>query len=41
MKDDKEKKLDAFIKQLVHEVALEEPSANFTKNVLSKIEKVS
>jgi len=41
MKDDKEKKLDAFIKQLVQEVALEEPSTDFTKNVLSKIDEVS
>lgn len=41
MKDDKEKKLDAFIKQLIQEVALEDPSADFTKNVLSKIDEVS
>ncbi|NNE02258.1 MAG: hypothetical protein HKM92_02355 [Arenibacter sp.] len=41
MKEDREKKLDAFVRQIVKEVALEEPSENFTKNVLSKIDEVS
>jgi hypothetical protein len=41
MKENKEKKLDAFIKQLVKEVALEEPSVGFTKKVLSKIDEAS
>lgn len=41
MKEDKEKKLEAFVKQLVKEVGLEEPSPGFTKNVLSKIDEVS
>ncbi len=41
MEDNKNKKYDAFLKRLVVEAGLEEPSADFTHTVLNKIETVS
>ncbi|VAW16712.1 hypothetical protein MNBD_BACTEROID03-16 [hydrothermal vent metagenome] len=38
MKEDKDKKLDAFIRKAVIEVGLENPTVDFTRSVLSKIQ---
>ena len=37
MEENKEKELDVFVKKVVDEIGLEEPSIDFTKSVLSKI----
>jgi hypothetical protein len=38
MKEDKDKKLDTFIRKAVIEAGLENPSVDFTRSVLSKIQ---
>ena len=38
MKEDKDKKLDAFIRKTIIEAGLENPSVDFTRSVLSKIQ---
>jgi uncharacterized membrane protein len=39
MEKDKNKALEAFYKEIIQEAGLEEPSANFTTSVISKIQK--
>jgi hypothetical protein len=38
MKNENDKKLDVFLKQILQETALEQPSVHFTEGVLDKIE---
>ncbi len=38
MEENKEKELERFVQKTIKEVGLEEPSANFTHSVLSKIQ---
>ncbi len=38
MKNENDKKLDVFLKQILQETALEEPSVHFTEGVLEKID---
>jgi len=38
MEENKEKEPDYFVKKIIQEIGLEEPSLNFTETVLSKIE---
>ncbi len=38
MEENKEKELDIFVKRVVDEIGLEQPSIDFTKSVLSKIQ---
>lgn len=40
MKNEKDKKLDVFLKQILQETPLEEPSVHFTEGVLDKIEQL-
>lgn len=41
MEDNKNKKLDAFIRKVVKEVGVEKPAEDFTVSVLSKIELIA
>lgn len=38
MEENKERELDIFVKRVVHEIGLEQPSIDFTESVLSKIQ---
>lgn len=38
MKEDKDKKLDTFVRKAIIEVGLDSPSVDFTRSVLSKIQ---
>ncbi len=38
MKEDKDKKLDTFVRKAIIEVGLDSPSVDFTQSVLSEIQ---